>query len=175
MRLSSDTISEKGSFAATSGPCQWGGEAELVLTWLSSLSCLSPLPQGSVLFPSRTGRRLMLLKWQEAKLLANPGRRSWILRRCCGSSVTEAAVVGPWHCPSGTVLGQHQWVMSRAWSTGLLSRAGGGTGGVCDSGTFLVIMNSGFPKSQDLRLLAGPTSLQPATIPRGDSCLSLKH
>lgn len=57
----------------------------------------------------------MLLKWQEAKLPANPGRRLWILRRCCGSSVTEAAVVGMRHCSSGTILGQHQWVMSRAW------------------------------------------------------------
>lgn len=35
---------EKGSFAATSGPCQWRGEAELVLTWLSSLSCLTITP-----------------------------------------------------------------------------------------------------------------------------------
>lgn len=83
--------------------------------------------------------------------------------------------MGLWHCPSGTVLGQHQWVMSRAWSTGLLSGAGGGSGGLCDTGASLVIMNSGFPKSQDLRLLAGPTSLQPAAIPGGDSCLSLKH
>lgn len=38
----------------------------------------------------------MLLKWHEAKLLANPERRSWIFRRCCGSSVTKAPVMGMW-------------------------------------------------------------------------------
>lgn len=48
--------------------------------------------------------------------------------------------------------------------------AGGGSRGVCDTGASLVMMSSGFPKSQDLRLLAGPTSLQPAAIPGGDSC-----
>lgn len=31
-------MSEKGSFAATSGPCQQRGEAELILTWFSLLS-----------------------------------------------------------------------------------------------------------------------------------------
>lgn len=34
--------------------------------------------------------------------------------------------------------------------------AGGGSRGVYDTGASLVTMNSGFPKSQDLRLLAGP-------------------
>lgn len=56
-----------------------------------------------------------------------------------------------------------------------MSVAGGGSGGVCDTEASLVTMNSGFPKSQDLRLLAGLTSLQPAAIPGGDSCLSVKH
>lgn len=54
-----------------------------------------------------------------------------------------------------------------------MSEAAGGSGGVCDPGASLVSMNSGFPKSQDLRLLAGPRSLQPAAIPGGN--LSLKH
>lgn len=52
----------------------------------------------------------MLLKWREAKLLANPGRRSWILRRCCGSLVTKAAVVGllQWYHPGATPVGHEQ-------------------------------------------------------------------
>lgn len=73
----------------------------------------------------------MLLKWREAKLLENPGRRSWILRRCCRSLVTKAAVLGMWHCSRGTILRQHQWVRAETGSTGLVS--GGGSGGVCDT------------------------------------------
>lgn len=62
-------------------------------------------------------------------------------------------MVGLWHYSSGTILGQHQWVMSRAWEhRAVLVVVPEG----CDTGASLVTMNSGFPKSQDLRLLAGP-------------------
>lgn len=84
-------------------------------------------------------------------------------------------MVGMWHCSSGTIVRQHQWVRAEPGSTGLVSGAGGSSGGVCVTRASLVSMNSGFLKSQNLRLLADPTSLQPAAISGGDSCLSLKH
>lgn len=72
-----------------------------------------------------------------------------------------------WYRPGATPVGDEQSLGAQGLCLGLLVALEG-----CVT---LATMNSGFPKTQELRLLAGPTSLQPAAIAGEILLMSLRH